>query len=104
MHKIYLIHTSVSCESEAKKLADDLIGQAICACVQMIGPGLSTYRWHGKLEQAQEYFFRIKTTGACKDQVINWLHIHHPYDLPEISWTVHECSEEYALWVDAETK
>jgi len=104
MHKIYLIHTSVSCEAEAKKLADDLIGQSLCACVQMIGPGLSTYRWHGKLEQAEEYYISVKTNHARKDQVIDWLQLHHSYDLPEITWTVHECSEEYARWVNAEMK
>jgi len=101
MHKICLIHTSVSCLSEAQLIADTLIGLKLCACVQVSGPGNSTYRWHGSVEQAEEYYLNIKTNGARKREVLDWLHVHHPYDLPEISWIFHDCSEQYAQWVDS---
>jgi len=102
MHKICLIQTSVSSKAEAKRLVDGLMQQGVCACVQMTGSGISTYRWKGKLEQTEEYYLSIKTNPACKGQVIAWLQQQHPYDLPEITWVFQESSEQYADWVNAE--
>jgi len=99
MQKICLIHTSVSSSSEAKALAAALMDQRVCACVQMTGPGLSTYRWKDKMEQAEEYYLSIKTNLANRDKVLAWLHQQHPYELPEITWELHDSSEEYAEWV-----
>ncbi len=104
MQKICLIHTSVSSSSEAKTLAAALMEQRLCACVQMTGPGVSTYRWKGKVEQAEEYYLNIKTNLANRDNVLDWLHEQHPYELPEISWQLHESSEQYAAWVHAEVE
>jgi len=102
MQKICLIYTSVSSCSEAKALAAALIEQKLCACVQMTGPGVSTYRWKGRVEQAEEYYLCIKTILVKKDKVLNWLQRQHSYELPEITWELHDSSEQYAEWVHAE--
>jgi len=101
MHEICLIHTSVSSLSEAQLITDALIEQRLCACVQVSGPGSSTYRWHGKVEQTEEYYLNIKTNEVRKQEALDWLQRHHPYDLPEISWVFHDCSEQYAQWIDS---
>ncbi len=102
MQKICLIHTSVSTMSEATILADALMDTHLAACVQITGPGLSIYRWQGKIEQADEYYINIKTSAKRSDDVVNWLKQHHPYDLPEIIRMECETTKAYADWVHAE--
>jgi len=100
MQKICLIQTSVSSITEAKIIASGLVDGGVAGCVQTTGPGLSSYRWKGKVEQAEEYYLSIKTTPACRDDVISWLKQHHPYDLPEIIWTEFDATEDYAVWLN----
>ena len=99
MQKICLIHTSVSSLSEAKIVATGLVRDHIAACVQIGGPGVSIYRWQGKLEQSDEYYISIKTTSAQCRHVIDWLEQHHPYELPEIVWSESSATDAYADWV-----
>jgi len=99
MQKIYLIHTSVALLSDAKRLADGLMQLRCCACVQITGAGLSIYRWQGEIEQAEEYYLNIKTNKACKDRVIDYLQQHHIYDVPEITWSIQETTQQYATWL-----
>ena len=100
MQKICLIQTSVSSISEAKSIASGLIDGGMAGCVHTSGPGLSTYRWKGKVEQAEEYYLSIKTRPACRDDVISWLKQHHPYELPEILWAEFDATEDYANWIN----
>jgi len=102
MQKMCLIHTSVSSMSEATILTADLMDTHLAACVQISGPGLSIYRWKGKLEQANEYYINIKTTTEHCDAVIGWLKQHHPYELPEIIQSKCVADKAYADWLDAE--
>jgi len=104
MQKIYLIHTAVASLAEATHLANALVEQHRCACVQIAGPGLSIYRWKGKLEQANEYYLSIKTNRLNRECVVTWLEQHHPYDLPEITWQRHGASDAYVEWVEQESR
>lgn len=99
MQKICLIHTSVSSMSEATILTAELMDTHLAACIQIFGPGLSVYRWQGKVEQADEYYIHIKTTPEHSEAVIDWLKQHHPYELPEIIWAEYETTMAYADWV-----
>ena len=101
MYKICVVHTSVSNLAEAEVLANGLVQQRLCACVQLVGSGRSVYRWQGKLEQAEECYLSIKTTPACQGKLTAWLQDHHPYDLPEITWFTQNSTERYATWVHA---
>ncbi|MDQ6996261.1 MAG: divalent-cation tolerance protein CutA [Mariprofundus sp.] len=103
MQKICLIHTSVSSKSEASILAADLMDTRLAACVQISGPGLSVYRWQGKVEQTDEYYLNIKTSLACCDDVVTWLQQNHPYELPEIILTECEATVAYADWLLVQT-
>jgi len=100
MQKICLIQTAVSSIAEAKTIASGLIDGGMAGCVQASGPGLSTYRWKGKVEQTEEYYLSIKTKPACRDGVISWLKQHHPYELPEIIWAEFDATEDYAAWLN----
>ncbi|WP_227819323.1 divalent-cation tolerance protein CutA [Mariprofundus micogutta] len=97
--KISVVKTSLSSELQAKKLAEALLEARLAACVQISGSGLSLYRWQDKVEHEQECYMSIKTSTELCDEVVSWLHEHHPYETPEIVWSVCEASPDYANWL-----
>ncbi len=48
---------------EARTLARVLVGERLAACVNVVGPLRSIYRWQGKLEQAPGYGRYLARTG-----------------------------------------
>jgi len=89
--------------SEATILAADLMDTRLAACVQISRPGLSVYRWKGKVEQADEYYLSIKAALECGGNVVSWLKQHHPYVLPEIILSECDAIDDYADWVQSNT-
>ena len=47
--------TTVSSEAEAERIASDLLERRLAACVQVVGPIVSRYRWQGELEEEREW-------------------------------------------------
>lgn len=78
------VQTTLPDEPSARQLASALVEAQLAACVQVLGPVYSTYRWHGKVEQATEWLCLVKTTSATLPNLLSRLRELHPYDLPEI--------------------
>ena len=100
--QICLIHTSVADKDAAERIARQLVEQHLAACVQISGPGISIYRWHGDCEQAEEYYLAVKTSRRLCQIAVDWLKLHHPYELPEIVWQEVETTTAYGQWVENE--
>ena len=96
-----LVLTTAGNEAEARKIAHDLVGRQLAACVNIIPRIQSVYRWEGKVETAEEYLLVIKTTkgrGADVQAAIREL---HSYDLPEcIVISMEGGSAEYLKWIE----
>lgn len=87
-------------ESQAMRLARALIDRQVAACVSVLAPMQSTYRWQGVVEQATERQVLIKTTRARVGDVKKVLAELHPYDVPELLiLDVADGGEEYLKWV-----
>ena len=48
------VATTVATESAATALSEVLVDERLAACVQVIGPIRSTYRWRGAVERSTE--------------------------------------------------
>ncbi|GMU43659.1 MAG: hypothetical protein AMXMBFR25_16450 [Lysobacterales bacterium] len=68
----------------ADTLARTLVDERLAACVNRISPVVSTYRWQGAVEQAQEALLAIKTSEARYPDLERRLRELHPYECPEI--------------------
>jgi len=99
MPQVCIIHSSVANRSDAEQIARSMLDKRLAACVQISGPGISLYRWQGNIEQSEEWFLQIKTTPACRPQLIHWLEKHHPYQTPELIWSHNSCTQTYADWL-----
>ncbi len=99
------IATTTSSPADAEKIAAALVERRLAACVQISGPIISTYRWQGKVEKAEEWLCTIKTRRDVYEQVEAAIRELHSYDEPEIlAVPVAAGSEGYLKWLDAEVK
>ena len=96
--------TTTDSREAADRIAKTLVEERLAACVQVIGPIRSTYRWKGNVESAEEYLCLIKTRSALvKDVERRILHL-HPYELPEIIAVPIETGyPPYLEWLEDET-
>ena len=100
MSNVIVAQTTTAKKDEAKKLAAALVNQRLAACVKVIGPIESVYRWQGAVESAEEWVCQIKTTTDHLEALIRAIRELHSYDEPEIvALPVVAGSETYLAWV-----
>jgi len=81
-------------------LAHELVSAGHAACVSVMGPMESTYRWEGTVEVARERQVVIKTTADRVPAVEAALTAAHPYDVPELLVVpVTGGGEAYLAWL-----
>ena len=105
MEKYIQVSTTTASREDAVRIAAVLVDKRLAACVQIMGPVLSTYRWQGKVEQAEEWQCLIKSRQDLFAEVARNIKAIHPYETPEIISTVIAAgSEPYLQWLHAELK
>ena len=88
----------------AQKLATLLVEQRLAACVNVLPPCTSVYRWQGKVETASEIPLLIKTTRERYAALESTIRAHHPYELPEIiAVSLSAGLPAYLEWIKTET-
>jgi periplasmic divalent cation tolerance protein len=102
--KIVVFNTCASAD-EAERLARRLVDERLAACVNVISPVRSFYRWKGNVEDSAEWLLVIKTSRALFALLRAVLESAHSYDLPEvIAIPVVDGSLNYLSWIDQELK
>jgi periplasmic divalent cation tolerance protein len=104
MDSFVQIITMVSKKSDAKKISEALIGKRLAACVQILGPIKSIYRWKGKIEISKEFMCAMKTRKALYKKVEKQIRNIHSYEVPEIiAVSIAKGSKDYLKWLSNET-
>ena len=99
-----IVLTNVPDRATADTLAKRLIESRLAACINVLAPAASIYRWKGEVETAHEVPVLIKTRAARYAEVESAIRGLHPYELPEIvAVPVERGLEEYLQWVAGET-
>lgn len=100
-----LVLTNVPDRAAAERLADMLIENKLAACVNILAPCRSVYRWKGAVQHDEEHPMLIKTTQERYAALEQALRERHPYELPEIiAVPIERGLPAYLDWVAAETK
>lgn len=95
--------TAAGSPDEADAIAAALLDARLAACVQVVGPVRSRYRWQGGLESAEEWLCVVKTTAAAAGAAMAEIARVHSYDTPEITVTpIVAGAPSYLAWIDAE--
>ena len=101
----YLVITNLPDRESAGRLAHTLIDKRLAACINVLSPCRSVYRWQGKTEDAEEVPMLIKTTRERYPALEAAIRAGHPYELPEIiAVPLAGGLPAYLQWVDTETK
>jgi periplasmic divalent cation tolerance protein len=96
------ILTTAGSEEEAARIATALVERRLAACVQVVGPMVSRYRWQGKVEEEREWQCLAKTTRTAYPAVEAAIRELHSYDEPEVIATeIVAGSPGYLAWIDA---
>jgi periplasmic divalent cation tolerance protein len=89
----------------AARIAHALVEQGLAACVNILAPCHSVYRWQGKIEEATEIPLLIKTTALAYPALEEHLRELHPYEVPEIiAVPLAAGLPAYLAWVTEETR
>ena len=78
-----IVLTTLGADADAAALAHTLVQERLAACVNVLPPMTSIYRWKGTVEQEREQQLIIKTTSQRLQALERRLHQLHPYDIPE---------------------
>jgi periplasmic divalent cation tolerance protein len=101
---VLLVFASLPDAAAARGLARRLVEERLAACVSMLAPCSSVYRWQGQVEESAEVPVLIKTTAARYADLEAAIRAAHPYELPEIvAVPVQHGLPAYLAWVAAET-
>lgn len=104
MQDSIVIISNVPDSETANRLANELVGRQLAACVNIMPGVQSVYRWQGKLEQASEISLFIKTRRVCYAAVEAAIVSLHPYDVPEIiALPISSGLPKYLQWLAQET-
>jgi periplasmic divalent cation tolerance protein len=99
------IVTTTATKEDAQRIAQTLVEARLTACVQIVGPITSTYRWRGEIETAQEWQCVAKTRGDLYARVEETIRRTHSYEVPEIvALPIVAESPDYARWLDEQTR
>jgi len=99
------VMTTVASRKDARRIAGLLVDRRLAACVQVLGPIVSTYRWKGRVETAKEWLCLVKTRKSLYRRLEAAIRGIHPYEVPEILvLPVVAGSRTYLDWLDRETR
>ena len=100
-----LVLTNLPERAAAERLAGLLVEKRLAACVNILAPCRSVYRWQGAVRHDEEHPMLIKTTAERYPALEQELRAGHPYELPEIiAVPIERGLPAYLQWVAAETK
>lgn len=99
-----LVLTNLPDRAAAERLAEALVEQRLAACVNLLAPCRSVYRWKGELQRDEEHPLLAKTTTERYAELEKAIRAAHPYELPEIvAVPIERGLPEYLTWIAAQT-
>ena len=102
MTEVLLVLTTLPDRASADSLAARLVEENLAACVNILAPCNSVYRWQSAIETASEIPLLIKTTRARYPALEAAVQALHPFEIPELIALPVMCGlPAYLDWVAA---
>jgi len=94
------VTTTMDKREDAEGIARSLVERRLAACVQILGPLTSIYRWKGRIETAKEWLCLIKSRQSLQGAIEQAIRALHPYETPEIVvQAITAGSRDYLDWL-----
>jgi len=86
---------------EAERIGRAMVEERLAACVNILGPVRSIYRWKGAVETTDEVAAIFKTSDDRAGDLIARIAALHSYDVPCVAvWPIDKILGAYAAWVE----
>ncbi|UCF90625.1 MAG: divalent-cation tolerance protein CutA [Desulfobacterales bacterium] len=103
--QINFVYMTAGNKEEAQEIGKALVASRLAACVNIIAPMHSIYRWEGAIQEDTEVVLIAKTTEDQFPQLVEKVKSLHTYDCPCIvSLPVKDGNPAYLDWIVAETE
>ncbi len=100
MSQFILVFVTCGSEEEAVTIARRLVEERLAACVNLISPIRSIYRWEGRILDEKEWLLIIKTQKQRFEELSKKVKSLHSYSVPEIiALAIGEGSPSYLNWL-----
>ncbi len=104
MSSVISVYAVFADADEAERIGRAIVEERLAACVNLLGPVRSIYRWKGAVETAEEVAAIFKTTDESAGLLITRIAALHSYDVPCITaWPIDKILGAYADWVEDST-
>ena len=95
-----VVFVTCGSEEEALKIANALVEDHLAACVNLVAPIRSLYRWEGKIWDEKEWLLIAKTQKHRFETLEKKVKSLHSYSVPEIiSIPITDGSSAYLNWI-----
>jgi len=96
---------TVGSRDEGARIADALVSEELAACVTLVGPIQSVYRWQGAVQRDEELLLIVKTRAALFEPLAARVRELHSYETPEvIALPITAGSQAYLDWLRGATR
>ena len=104
MTEALIVFVTVPSCDDGERIAVALVGEQLAACVNLVGPIRSIYRWQGEICRDEEHLLLIKTTRQRYAALEARVQALHSYEVPEIvAVPIETGSAAYLAWIAAGT-
>jgi periplasmic divalent cation tolerance protein len=103
MSDIALLYATFASQADAERVAETVLAEGLAACVNVLAPCTSIYRWKGETERADEVPALFKTRPMLAERLRARIEMLHPYELPVVEMWPVAASPAVSNWVTAET-
>lgn len=98
--EVVVVLVTVPSPGAADRIARPLVEERLAACVNVVGPIRSIYRWKDAVQEDAEHLLVVKTRRALLDRLGARVAELHEYDVPEVvALPVVGGSAAYLAWV-----
>ena len=102
--KVVILVTAAN-QDESRKIARRLVEAELAACVNILPPIESVYRWQGQITEDVECLLIIKSAMALYPEIEAEILKLHSYRTPEIiCFRILEGSRDYLQWISESVK
>lgn len=98
------VYMTAGSAAEAERIAEDLVGSRLAACVNILSPIRSIYRWKGEICRDDEIAFIAKTDEDRFEALAERVRRLHSYETPCIvALPIERGDADFLAWITAST-
>jgi periplasmic divalent cation tolerance protein len=100
MSGIVSVYAVFGSDEEARRIGRAMIEERYAACVNILGPCHSIYRWQGEIEESTEVAAIFKASATVAPELVRRITALHSYEVPAaVIWPIADLPEAYQRWV-----